>query len=113
MVNVTIIRTGESDIPQSIMISGSLQPGQGVIDRQVTFPPSVRSVSVPFNIMDDIIALEEVETLMFQLMTIPGQIGTELGNLNRTVVRIMDDDSKYREVCVGLINIHCMHMYVT
>ena len=92
---VTIIRTGNSTISQNIMLSGPLQ--QGNITREVTFAPGVTAVNVSFNIIDDNVALEPVEMLMFELSTIPGQIGTALGTPDGTIVNIEDDDSKYRQ----------------
>ena len=91
IVSVTIIRTGIAAIEQRVSISGGLQSGQGSYYQIVPFPSGINSVNISFPLMDDI-APEPMETLMFALSTIPGQVGTELGSPNVTVIRIMDDD---------------------
>lgn len=92
---VTVIRTGNSAIAQSVMLTGPLQDGRN-ISRVVMFPSGVTAVNVSFNIMDDNVALEPDEMFMFELSTIPGQIGTTLGTPDSTVITIEDDDSKIR-----------------
>ena len=83
---VTVIRTGSSSITQSVRVTGPLQVGN--ISRIVTFPPGVTSVNVSFPIRNDDVALEPVEMFMFELSTIPGQVGTSLGTPDGTVINI-------------------------
>ena len=92
IASVTIIRTGFAAVEQRVSIAGELQPGLGSIYQVVVFPAGVNFVNVSFTLMDDTVAPEPIETLMFALSTIPGQTGTELGRPNVTIVRIMDDD---------------------
>ena len=62
------------------------------IDQPVTFAPEDTTQCIDFNIVDDIIALEETEMFVWTLGILTVTPGVELGDFNTTTIAIMDDD---------------------
>ncbi len=65
---------------------------------QVTFPADQTSVRVSFNITNDEISVENLESYLATLSLTAGTIaaGVSLGALTQATVQIMDDDGMYR-----------------
>ena len=64
------------------------------IDQVLTFAPTESEKCVQFRIVDDTIALEPDEILMFRLVLTESVTGVSLGLINLTTVTLQDDDSK-------------------
>ncbi len=71
-----------------MVVSAAGLPGQ------VTFPAGQTSFRVPFNINNDEIGLEDLETYFASLSLSPEAMngGVSLGALNQASVEVVDDD---------------------
>ena len=72
----------------------------------VTFGPNDTEIAITFNIVDDIIALEPTETLVWNLELVTVVDRASVSPYNSTTIMIIDDDGK--KSLITMI-IHLLH----
>ena len=79
------------------MYSAALQAETGLrIDRQITFGPSDTSIPINFTVIDDLIALEPTEELMWSLQLVAPVERASVDPFNTVNLQIVDDDGRHQ-----------------
>ena len=97
---LVITKTGSSDVPRTVTLIGSNQTGSFMED--LVFDPTQTTMNVVVPIVDDLIALEDLERLPQELQIPVGEEGgAELGTQPTSDIEVADDDGK--PACCGFV----------
>ena len=92
-VVIVVTKTGSSDYPRSVRLTGVVQNGSD-ITQVLMFSPIQTTFEVTVPLIDDQVALEEPIQFPLSLQIPTGQTGVELGEQPNSILEVADDDGK-------------------